>query len=126
MSENTIVLREFDSAAEAQLALERLRAESIRGFVSGDTPLPTNFSIFGQMQYAAMRLHVDATQAERARSILDDLPRHRPVKGWESQAEDAIDGWICPLCDTQVEEDVTVCPACGETRHERKRKRRKR
>jgi len=126
MSENTIVLREFDSAAEAQLALERLRAESIRSFVSGDTPLPTNFSIFGQMQYAAIRLHVDAAQAERARAILADLPRHKPEKGWESQAEDAIDGWICPLCDTQVEVDAIVCPACGETRPERKRKRRKR
>lgn len=125
MSEKTVVLREFNTADEAHLALECLRAASIRAFVSGDTPIPTNFSIFGQMQYAAIRLHVDASQVKRAKELLASIRSAQPEKGWESRAEDAIDGWICSLCDTQVENDVNVCPACGEARPERKKKRRR-
>ncbi|HEY7153044.1 MAG TPA: hypothetical protein VH575_03695 [Gemmataceae bacterium] len=125
MSENTVVLCEFDSAAEAHLALEYLQAESIRGFVSGDAPIPTNFSPFGQMPYAAIRLHVEASQVRRAREVLSALRRDKPSTKWEWQAEDALDGWICQLCDTQVDEDATVCPACGETRPQRKKKHRR-
>ena len=122
MSENTVVLCEFDSADEARLALERLQAESIRGFISGDAPLPTTYTFLGPMPYAAIRLHVDASQVRRAREVLSALQWEKTNRSWEGQADDAIDGWICQLCDTQVDEDATVCPACGETRPQRKKR----
>ena len=28
----------------------------------------------------------------------------------------SADGWVCPRCETIVEEDVAVCPVCGQVR----------
>jgi hypothetical protein len=123
MSEKTVVLAEFSTPTEAHLALARLEAASIRGFVSGDEPNAANFSVFGRMQYAPITLHVPESQAKQAAEILSSLDQERPVKGWEGQAEDAAEGWICHLCDTLVEdEQATVCPDCGEPRRERGKK----
>ncbi|SRR5260370_27092266 len=121
MAENSVVLCEFKTATEAHLALERLQSEAINAFVSGAEAIPTSFSILGRMQYAPIRLHVAESEAQRANEILTALPKEKPPKGWEAEAEMAIEGWICQLCDTQVEESATVCPACGEQRPEPKK-----
>jgi hypothetical protein len=122
MSEKTVVLAEFSTPIEAHLALGRLKAASIRGFVSGDEPNAANFSLFGRMQYAPIQLHVPESQAEQASQILRSLAREQAGQG-EEKTDGAGGGWTCHLCDTLVEdEQATVCPDCGEPRKERGKK----
>jgi hypothetical protein len=125
MSEKTVVIAEFATAGEAHLALNRLEAESIPGFVTGAGMLPTDFSIFGRLQFSAIQLHVPESHARRANEILMTVGIEQPPpKGWEAEAEDAVDGWICSVCDTQAEEEATVCPACETPRKKRSKKKR--
>jgi rubrerythrin len=67
---------------------------------------------------------VDSSQVQRAKEVLADLRQEKPAANWESEAVEAIEGWICPLCDTQVEDAVMVCPACSEARPRKKKRRR--
>ena len=124
MSDKIIPVAEFATLAEAHLALELLRKNSIKGFVSDDTTNPVNFSLFGRMAHApGIKLHVSEAQAAQARQVLQSRARQKPVKGWEKQAEE-VEGWLCHLCGTYNEEDGASCPACGEPRQtERKKKR---
>ncbi|HEV3262312.1 MAG TPA: hypothetical protein VG013_36005 [Gemmataceae bacterium] len=115
MSDKTVVIAEFKTGTEAQLALERLQAASIEGFVSGDTPNPVNFSVFGRMPYAPIQLHVRQSQAQRAAEILAVPVEEELDSNWELEAE-AGGAWVCQLCDTLVEEEAPVCPSCGEPR----------
>jgi hypothetical protein len=125
VSDKTVVLAEFSTPTEAHLALAQLQAESIPGFVSGDELNAANFSLLGRMQYAPITLHVPESHAERAAQILSTLPREQLQEGWEAQAEAAA-GWVCHLCDTQVEdEQAATCPDCGEPRKVRSKKKRR-
>jgi hypothetical protein len=122
MSDKIIAVAEFASLAEAHLALEMLRQHSIQGFVSDDTTNPVNFSVFGRMPYApGIQLHVSEAQAQKARQLLKSRARQKPGKGWERQAEE-VEGWLCHLCDTYNEDDGTICPACGEPRQAKPKK----
>jgi hypothetical protein len=125
MYEKTEVVAEFATAAEAHLALNLLQTHGVQGVLAGEDFNPGHYSVFGLMPYApAVQLCVPESQAERAREMLAD--RHDDMalpSGWESQAE-AVDGWICHLCDTVVEEGATVCPACQEPWKARKKKHR--
>lgn len=116
MSDNTVVLAEFNSPEEAHLALNRLREASIAGFVTGDQPNPTTFSWLGRMQFDAIRLHVAASDAERAAELLANTQNAELPEDWQEQAEAAVEGWICPACDTEVASELTTCPECGEAR----------
>jgi hypothetical protein len=116
MSVKTVAIAEFAIPPEAHLALELLRQHSIQGFISDDTTNPLNFSLFGRMPYShGIQLYVPETQADEARKLLGTQKREKPPKGWEEEAERGK-GWLCHLCDTYTEEDVAVCPACGEQR----------
>lgn len=116
-AEKTVVVAEFSTVTEAQVALARLQEESIQAFISGDEPNAANFSIFGRMQYAPIQLHVAESQARQAKTLLFDVKRLEPKAGWESEAEAAVAGWMCELCDTHVEDEAaTACPSCGEAR----------
>ena len=119
-AEKTVVVAEFRTESEAQVALAYLESESIQGSVTGDNPNPTSFSLFGRMQYAPIQLHVAESQAEKAKLLLSELKRQEPEKEWESEAESAVAGWMCQLCDTYVEDEkATACPSCGEVRPSR-------
>jgi hypothetical protein len=126
MYEKTVVVAEFASAAEAHLALGRLEAESIQGVITGEDMNPATYSLFGLMPYASpIQLLVAESQAQLAREILAGDVQDEPLpENWEAQAEAAVDGWICHLCDTSVEENATECPACQEPRKLRQKKRR--
>jgi hypothetical protein len=115
MPEETVVVAEFESAGQAQFALSQLQAESIQAVILNEEANAANFSVFGRMPYAPLvQVVVPASVAERARELLRSKPG-RLQNGWEGEAEQ-MKGWICHLCDTFVEEDVQVCPACGEAR----------
>jgi hypothetical protein len=116
MFDNTVIIAEFNSPDEAHLALSRLQEASIRGFVTGDQPNPTTFSLLGRMQYDAVRLHVAESDAERAAEILANVRDAELSENWEDEAEMAVEGWICPVCDTEVAKELTTCPDCGAGR----------
>jgi rubrerythrin len=116
MAEKNVVVAEFDNAAEAHLARNQLEAASIRAVVVNDEANAANFSVFGRMPYAP-RVQVLVTQslAKRAREVIRSRGKQKLAKNWEKKVEQ-MDGWLCQLCDTFVEEDVDVCPACAEPR----------
>jgi hypothetical protein len=124
MSEKTVVVAEFDTSMEAHLAVARLEAEAISSFVTGDNGNPAEFSVFGRLSFSAIRLHVDESHVERAMEILA-APLPQPEGNWSAEAESAVEGWICHLCDTPVEESSPVCTACGEPRRAKKKKKKR-
>src|SRR5262245_50524082 len=116
MYEPTEVIAEFPTETEAQVALARLRAEGIEGAISGEVPHAASFSLLGRLQYAPILLSVAASQVDKARQILAQDRDAALEEGWEDAAEAAIQGWICPNCDTEVMPEETTCPECGASR----------
>jgi hypothetical protein len=117
----TEIIAEFASAAEANEALARLRAEGIEGMVAGDVPTAPNFAIVDPQQFVPITVAVTPADVERARQVLAGLPAVDEEVSEEELAEDAkaaITGWICPSCDTEVPQDVAVCPECATPRPE--------
>jgi rubrerythrin len=123
MHENTVQVAQFHNTEEALGARLRLEAEEIACTLSEESPSPTDFSIFGRMNYAPIRLYVAASQAERAAEILASKEPLELDENWQAQAESAVEGWICHNCDTPVEESATECPECATPRRIRKKKR---
>jgi hypothetical protein len=119
MYELTEVIAEFNTPGEAQAALSRLEAEGVAATIAGDTPNAASWSLWGQMQFAAIQLAVARSDVKRARDILSSADKEELEEGWESAAESAIAGWICAGCDTEVAADQDVCPECGSGRQER-------
>ena len=39
-----------------------------------------------------------------------------PDQGWESEAEDDADVWVCSLCGEPVRAALSVCPSCQTAR----------
>jgi hypothetical protein len=115
MAEMTVVVGNFFSAEEAQAARLSLEAEGIHCLITGDTPAPVNVSIFGRMNFAPIQLRVAASDAEQAGKLLAAEQAPLPPD-WKSQAEDAVEGWICTNCDTAVPDAVAVCPECATPR----------
>jgi hypothetical protein len=112
MSQQTEPVANFPTEAEARLALGRLEAEGIAGHV---IPASDNLSRHAIVLpiHGGYDVVVAAGEAERARQVLL-LHAHQPVPpGWEDEAERAIDGWICPGCDTPVSMNEAFCPECG-------------
>jgi hypothetical protein len=119
MYDPTEVIAEFKTPGEAHAALARLEAEGIAGVVTGDVPNAANWSLLGQLQFAAIQLAVARADAARARDVLGLAAQEELAEGWESAAESAIEGWICACCDTEVPLNQDVCPECGSARQER-------
>lgn len=113
MYERTEVVAEFVSEAAAQVALARLRLDGICGVLTGHVPCAATFSLLGRMPYAPIQLAVAVSQVERARFLLAVAGIEVLDPDWEQLAEQEIDGWICRLCDTEVEACRPCCPACG-------------
>jgi rubrerythrin len=108
MSDPIEVIAEYTTEAEAQVALARLREEGIDGQVDG---------FAGQsVPVAPFRLSVASSQAARALQIIEDHSKAQLAEGWEDDAEAAVDGWICAMCDTPVELTEAYCPECGAPR----------
>lgn len=116
MYELTEIIAEFASEAEAQVALLRLRMDRILAQVVGHVPTAASFSLFGRLPFAPIHLVVPRSQAERARFILAAAGVEVLEHDWETLAENAIEGWLCPLCDSEVEHSDDVCPLCGTNR----------
>jgi hypothetical protein len=121
MSEHTEVVAEFDTPHEAHAALARLEEHGIGGTVTGVLPETGTINLFGVSPQGPITLAVAPAQAELARQILAGPP----VPGEEvteeeltEEAEEAVSGWICPSCDTEVAQDVAVCPECATPRPE--------
>jgi hypothetical protein len=124
MHEKTVEAARFHATEEALAARLQLEAEGIACNLSEDSPSPADFSLFGRMNHAPIRLYVAASQAEQAAAILS---RNEPLeldKDWQAQAESAVEGWICHNCDTQNEESAAACSACDTPRRVRKKKKR--
>lgn len=102
----------FPTEAEALLALGLLDAEGIRGEI---LPASDNLSRLAIILPVldAYHLVVAPDDAESARRILFLHAREPLAPGWEDVAERAIDGWICPCCDTQSSMNEASCHACG-------------
>jgi hypothetical protein len=110
MDEATGVVAEFTSEAEAFVALAQLAGEGIRAQVAtlGGSGLPV----------APFRVVVAPEDFHRAVIALGLGPEGTLDEGWEESAENALDGWICALCDTPNDLDQAFCPACGGSRHD--------
>lgn len=110
MSEETAVLAEFTTEAEAVAALNRLQTEGIQGEVAGPG---------GELvPVAPFKILVSSVALERARQLLQQDVEATLPEGWEAAAETAVDGWICAQCDTTVPLDQAFCPECGASRSE--------
>jgi rubrerythrin len=118
MYELTEIIAEFAIEAEAQVALVRLRMDRIQAQVVGHVPTAASFSLFGRLPFAPIQIVVVRSQAERARFILAAAGVEVLEHDWENLAENAVDGWICTLCDTEVEHGEDVCPICHTSRFE--------
>jgi rubrerythrin len=116
MYELTEVVAEFATEAEAQVALVRLRMDRIDADVVGHVPTAASFSLFGRLPFAPIHVVVPRSQADRARFILAAAGVEVLESDWETLAENAIDGWICTTCDTQVDHAEDVCPTCASSR----------
>jgi rubrerythrin len=116
MYELTEVVAEFAHEAEAQVAVVRLRMDRIHAQVVGHVPTAASFSLFGRMPFAPIQIVVVRSQAERARFILAAAGVEVLENDWESLAERAIDGWICPKCDSEAEHGDDICPVCRALR----------
>lgn len=116
MYELTEVVAEFATEAEAQVALVRLRLDRIDAEVVGHVPTAASFSLFGRLPFAPIHVVVPRSQADRARFILAAAGVEVLEPGWEALAERAIDGWICPVCDTEADHGEDVCPCCANSR----------
>lgn len=116
MYELTEVVAEFATEAEAQVALVRLRLDRIDAEVVGHVPTAASFSLFGRLPFAPIHVVVPRSQADRARFILAAAGVEVLEPGWESLAESAVDGWICPVCDTEADPGEDVCPCCASSR----------
>jgi rubrerythrin len=116
MSEPTEAIAEFQTVVEAQEALAWLREEGIEASIAGDVSETVNYPILGGMPLAPTRLVVAASDAERAREVLAHREQEQLQDNWEDAAESAINGWICPNCDTEVNPEEAFCPACGASR----------
>ena len=65
-------------------------------------PTAASFSLLGRLPFAPIQIVVARSQAERARFILAAAGVEVLESDWETLAEQAVDGWICPLCDTEA------------------------
>lgn len=118
MSEPTEAVAVFPTEVEAQEALAWLREEGIEGVLDADAADTSNYPILGGPAHVPMRVLVAAPDAERARAILASRGGDQLEANWEEQAEHAIQGWICPNCDTEVHPDEAFCPECGASRQD--------
>lgn len=112
MSQQTETIANFPTEAEARLALGRLDEEGIRGDV---VPASDNLerSAIVLPIHDGYDLRVAAADAERAQQVLALDARQPLPPDWEDEAEKAVDGWICPACDTPVSMNEAFCPECG-------------
>ena len=122
MLEKTVQAATYSITEEALAARLRLEAEGIACTLSEDSPSPTDFSIFGRMNYAPIRLYVAASQAERAAEVLAVNEPLEMDADWQAHAEAAVDGWICRNCDTQNDESAEACSACDTPRRRKKKR----
>jgi hypothetical protein len=115
MSEEPMrLIAEFDNEAEAEAAVALLKEAGIPVLTSRDE---ASASLFGQTPYELTGLAVPQSQEAEAQRVLAQLDG--PLEpGWEQQAEQAVDGWLCQNCDTVVAETEQVCPECGTPRSE--------
>lgn len=113
MYELTEIIAEFATEAEAQVALIRLRMDRLDAAVVGGVPNTVSF-----LHFAPIHIVVPRSQADRGRFILAVAGVEVLEPDWESLAEDAVDGWICGVCDTEVEHAADVCPVCRSHRFE--------
>lgn len=120
MYDSTVVVAEYPTAAEAEIALARLRHEGIEGAVTGNASNAASYSLFEHVPFAPILLSVTSSESERARAILSQLDQELLEEGWEETAEAAVEGWICASCDTEVPLDQTVCSDCGAPRRDRR------
>lgn len=116
MYELTEVIGEFASEAEAQVALVRLRMDRIHARLVGHVPSAASFSFLGRLPFAPIHIVVPRSQAERARFILAAAGVEVLENDWENLAEQAIDGWICTRCDSEVDHSEDHCPICSTSR----------
>lgn len=114
--ELTEVIREYEKLAEAMAHLAALQAEGIAAVLAGDVPNGANFHwLAGRLNYAPIQLVVPASQRGQAERILLQLGEPLPL-GWEADAESAIEGWLCPTCDTVTAYEEIECAGCGGAR----------
>jgi hypothetical protein len=106
------LIAEYDDEAKAESAVALLREAGIKVLTSRDE---ASASVFGQTPYELTGLAVPESQVEEAEKVLAQLD-NPPEPGWEGEAEQAVEGWVCPGCDTVVPNDQTVCPECGTAR----------
>lgn len=116
MYELTDIIAEFDTEAQAQVALVRLRMDRIHAQVVGHVPTAASFSLFGRMPFAPIQIVVVRSQADRARFILAAAGVEVLENDWETMAENAVDGWICVKCDTEAPHSEDACPVCRASR----------
>lgn len=116
MYELTEIIAEFDTEAGAQVALVRLLMDRIQAQLVGHVPTAASFSLLGRMPFAPIQIVVARSQADRARFILAAAGVEVLENDWESLAENAVDGWICTTCDTEVDHGDDTCPVCSSCR----------
>ena len=115
MFEQTKVIAEFGNEVDAQVACVRLLLNGIDARITGDVPSLAN-TLIGRLSFAPIQLAVAASQVEWAQFFLDVAGLEVLEPDWETLAEQAIDGWICTRCDSNVECDDDVCPVCDSHR----------
>jgi hypothetical protein len=115
--EATTVIREYDNPTEALADHATLRAVGIEALLVGDVANAAHPDwVAGRLDYGPIQLAVPASKREAALEALQE--EDVTEEGWEETAEGAIDGWLCHNCDTVVQQDESICPACGSLRSE--------
>lgn len=118
MFERTQVIATFGSEADAQIARVRLLLNNIEAYVTGDVPSLAN-TVIGRLPCAPIQLSVARSQVEWAKFFLDVAGLEVLEPDWETLAEQAIDGWICSCCDSDVDFGEDRCPTCDTHRWSR-------
>lgn len=106
MDDEAEMIAEFSDPVEAESARQRLAADGIEAHVQ--TPDVTSST-------ALYLVLVRGDDVSRALKLLGG-GAGEVEEGWETLAEQAIDGWLCHGCDTPVPADLDECPECGARR----------
>jgi hypothetical protein len=108
MPEDLVTIEQFQFLPQAEAARMRLEAEGIRTFLADAETVNMDWLLGNAIGY--IKLQVPCSQAQAARSILDN---HRAELSPQGRRAGLSDAGTCLACGAQLADNQERCPECG-------------